>query len=78
MLALYRSGRRGEALDAYQRLRATLVRSLGLEPSAALSKLQRSILMARPDGSPATVPHPAGPGSTGSGPAGTGRLAPVG
>jgi DNA-binding SARP family transcriptional activator len=88
MLALYRSGRRGEALDAYQRLRATLVRSLGLEPSAALSKLQRSILMARPDGSPATAtatvtatataPGSAGPGSTGSGPAGTGRLAPVG
>ncbi|GGQ99362.1 AfsR/SARP family transcriptional regulator [Streptomyces flaveolus] len=53
MLALYRSGRRGEALDAYQRLRATLVRTLGLEPSAALSKLQRSILMSGPDPVPA-------------------------
>lgn len=49
MLALYRSGRRGEALDAYQRLRATLVRTLGLEPSGALGKLQRSILMSGPD-----------------------------
>ncbi|MEU6995761.1 AfsR/SARP family transcriptional regulator [Streptomyces sp. NPDC046465] len=44
MLALHRSGRRGEALDVYQRLRATLVRELGLEPSARLRRLQRSIL----------------------------------
>ncbi|MGW7528749.1 AfsR/SARP family transcriptional regulator [Streptomyces sp. NPDC054783] len=53
MLALYRSGRRGEALDAYQRLRATLVRAMGLEPSPALGKLQRSILMSGPDTLPA-------------------------
>ncbi|MFJ8010323.1 AfsR/SARP family transcriptional regulator [Streptomyces fagopyri] len=83
MLALYRSGRRGEALDAYQRLRATLVRGLGLEPSAALGKLQRSILMARPDGSPAAANATAGSGSgsgaPGTGTAGSGRLAaPVG
>ncbi|MFJ3309416.1 BTAD domain-containing putative transcriptional regulator [Streptomyces sp. NPDC086549] len=52
MLALYRSGRRGEALDAYQRLRATLVRTLGLEPSAALGKMQRSILMSGPETAP--------------------------
>jgi DNA-binding SARP family transcriptional activator len=52
MLALYRSGRRGEALDAYQRLRATLVRAMGLEPSPALAKLQRSLLMSGPE----TVP----------------------
>ncbi|MFJ8017102.1 BTAD domain-containing putative transcriptional regulator [Streptomyces sp. NPDC096339] len=50
MLALHRSGRRGEALDVYQRLRATLVRELGLEPSTSLRRLQRSILMAGPDG----------------------------
>ncbi|AXE28086.1 hypothetical protein C0216_31815 (plasmid) [Streptomyces globosus] len=49
MLALHRSGRRGEALDVYQRLRATLVRELGIEPSAALRRLQRSILMAAPE-----------------------------
>ncbi|MGC4984712.1 AfsR/SARP family transcriptional regulator [Streptomyces sp. DT193] len=53
MLALYRSGRRGEALGAYQRLRATLVRTMGLEPSSALAKLQRSILMSGPDPLPA-------------------------
>ncbi|MEU7067602.1 AfsR/SARP family transcriptional regulator [Streptomyces sp. NPDC053429] len=49
MLALHRSGRRGEALDVYQRLRATLVRELGIEPSVALRRLQRSILMAGPE-----------------------------
>ncbi|MER5891976.1 AfsR/SARP family transcriptional regulator [Streptomyces sp. NPDC001876] len=48
MLALHRSGRRGEALNAYQRLRTTLIRDLGLEPSAALVKVQRSILLSGP------------------------------
>ncbi|MER7935247.1 MULTISPECIES: AfsR/SARP family transcriptional regulator [unclassified Streptomyces] len=46
MLALYRSGRRGEALHVYQRLRTLLVRELGLEPSARLRRLQQSILTA--------------------------------
>lgn len=45
MLALYRSGRRSEALDVYQRMRATLVSELGLEPSPALRRLQRSMLI---------------------------------
>jgi DNA-binding SARP family transcriptional activator len=49
MLALHRSGRRSEALEVYQRLRGALVRELGLEPSAALRRLQRSILMAHPE-----------------------------
>ncbi|MGW2249990.1 AfsR/SARP family transcriptional regulator [Kitasatospora sp. NPDC001660] len=49
MLALHRSGRRGEALEAYQRLRNTLVRELGMEPSAGLRRLQRSILVAGPE-----------------------------
>ncbi|WP_328565162.1 AfsR/SARP family transcriptional regulator [Streptomyces coelicoflavus] len=49
MVALHRSGRRGEALSVYQRLRATLVRELGLEPSAMISRLQRSILTAAPE-----------------------------
>ncbi|MGW7276271.1 AfsR/SARP family transcriptional regulator, partial [Streptomyces sp. NPDC054864] len=44
MLALYRSGRRGEALSVYQRLRQALVGELGLEPSAELRRLQRAIL----------------------------------
>jgi DNA-binding SARP family transcriptional activator len=58
MLALYRSGRRGEALEVYQRLRATLVRDLGLEPSAGLQRLQRSILMSHPE-TVAVAPHAA-------------------
>lgn len=49
MLALHRSGRRGEALDVYQRLRTTLVQELGLEPSVALRRLQRSVLVANPE-----------------------------
>ncbi|MFI7386523.1 BTAD domain-containing putative transcriptional regulator [Streptomyces sp. NPDC049813] len=63
MLALHRSGRRGEALSVYQRLRATLVSELGLEPSAPLSRLQRSILMARPDALTPAAPAAAAPGS---------------
>jgi DNA-binding SARP family transcriptional activator len=48
MIALYRSGRRGEALEVYQRLRATLVRELGLEPSSRLHRLQHSLLTSAP------------------------------
>ncbi|MFG2622109.1 BTAD domain-containing putative transcriptional regulator [Streptomyces sp. NPDC048507] len=58
MLALHRSGRRGEALSVYQRLRATLVRELGIEPSSALRSLQRSILMSGPE-NPAESPETA-------------------
>ncbi|WP_316744934.1 AfsR/SARP family transcriptional regulator [Streptomyces sp. MK7] len=46
MLALHRSGRRSEALDAYRRLRDTLVGTLGIEPSLDLAKLQQAILRA--------------------------------
>ncbi|MZD54081.1 AfsR/SARP family transcriptional regulator [Streptomyces sp. SID5606] len=52
MLALHRSGRRSEALDVYQRLRNALVRELGLEPSAGLRRMQRSILMSGPESVP--------------------------
>ncbi|MFD8340646.1 BTAD domain-containing putative transcriptional regulator, partial [Streptomyces solisilvae] len=86
MLALYRSGRRGEALDAYQRLRATLVRTLGLEPSAALSKLQRSILRSGPGPVPArhtpaghatTAPATVGPATVGPATVGPATLGPA-
>ncbi|MFF0206034.1 BTAD domain-containing putative transcriptional regulator [Streptomyces sp. NPDC005017] len=49
MLALERSGRRSEALEAYRRLRTTLVRDLGLEPAAELRRIQRLILTSGPD-----------------------------
>ncbi|MFE4695566.1 BTAD domain-containing putative transcriptional regulator [Streptomyces sp. NPDC056738] len=52
MIALHRSGRRGEALNAYTHLRTTLSRDLGLEPSPRLRRLQHSILMAAPEGPP--------------------------
>jgi DNA-binding SARP family transcriptional activator/class 3 adenylate cyclase len=44
MLALYRSGRQAEALEAYQRARRTLVDELGIEPGPALQRLNASIL----------------------------------
>ena len=44
MLALYRSGRQAEALDAYQAARRTLSDELGLEPGLALRDLESAIL----------------------------------
>ncbi|WP_207400870.1 AfsR/SARP family transcriptional regulator [Actinomadura roseirufa] len=44
MLALYRSGRRADALLAYRAARETLVRELGLEPGAELRRLNQAIL----------------------------------
>ncbi|WP_229698850.1 AfsR/SARP family transcriptional regulator [Wenjunlia tyrosinilytica] len=44
MEALSRSGRRGEALAVYRKLRSVLADQLGLEPSAELSSLQQAIL----------------------------------
>jgi DNA-binding SARP family transcriptional activator len=44
MLALYRSGRQAEALDAYQEARARFVEELGIEPGPELRQLQAEIL----------------------------------
>ena len=44
MLALYRSGRQGDALAAYHAFRAILDEQLGLEPSPRLRALEQAIL----------------------------------
>ncbi|MFV1960678.1 MAG: BTAD domain-containing putative transcriptional regulator [Acidimicrobiia bacterium] len=48
MLALYRSGRQGEALGAYQRARLVLGEELGIEPSRDLAQLEEQILLQDP------------------------------
>lgn len=49
MLALYRSGRQAEALDAYRKARRTLVGELGIEPSKRLQELEQAILRQDPE-----------------------------
>src|SRR5256885_6333715 len=44
MLALYRSGRQGDALQTYQRLYQVLDRDLGVEPGAPVRELHAQIL----------------------------------
>jgi DNA-binding SARP family transcriptional activator len=44
MLALYRTGRQGDALAVYRRLRAALTDDLGIEPSQPLRDLETAIL----------------------------------
>lgn len=44
MLALYRCGRQGEALGVYADTRRVMQEELGIEPTRALSELERSIL----------------------------------
>lgn len=48
VLALYRSGRQAEALAAFQDAKRALVDELGIEPSPALARLERSILTQDP------------------------------
>jgi DNA-binding SARP family transcriptional activator len=63
MLALYRAGRQGEALEAYQATRQTLRDELGIEPSEPLRKLERAILRQDPSLAASSRPETvAGPG----------------
>jgi DNA-binding SARP family transcriptional activator len=48
MLALYRSDRQADALQAYQEARRTLVEELGIEPGERLRELERAILAQDP------------------------------
>jgi DNA-binding SARP family transcriptional activator/DNA-binding transcriptional ArsR family regulator len=48
MLALYRCGRRADALGVYQRIRNTLVEELGLDPAAELQRLHQQMLSGDP------------------------------
>src|SRR4051794_26994456 len=53
MLALYRSGRQTEALQAYRRARHVLVEEAGLEPGEPLRTLERAVLAHDPALAPA-------------------------
>ena len=48
MLALYRSGRQGEALTAFQNARQQVVDELGLEPTAEIRSLHQRMLAGDP------------------------------
>ncbi|WP_371480171.1 BTAD domain-containing putative transcriptional regulator [Kitasatospora sp. NBC_00315] len=58
MLALYRSGRKASALEAYHQLRANFVDELGLEPSARMSELHSAILASRSTLDVSSYPRP--------------------
>jgi DNA-binding SARP family transcriptional activator len=78
MLALYRSGRQAEALEAYRTARRTLADELGIKPSPALRKLEQAIRiqdrrlgavttepeLGRPAAESAASLRPAGPSGT--------------
>jgi predicted ATPase/DNA-binding SARP family transcriptional activator len=49
MLALYRSGRQADALEAFRRARHTLVEDLGLDPGRELQRLEAAILSQDPE-----------------------------
>ncbi len=70
MLALYRAGRRADALEVYQDARHTLVSELGVDPGPRLRHLERAVLVddddlesdekPSPCALPPDVPHFAG------------------
>ena len=61
VLALHRTGRTTEALQAYRQLRRDLVEQTGLEPSPALRALHQQLLSGRPEPVTTGGPAPGGP-----------------
>jgi DNA-binding SARP family transcriptional activator/tetratricopeptide (TPR) repeat protein len=63
MLALYRSGRQADALNAFRAARETLIDELGIDPSRDLQRLEQAILQHDPAldlvSRPATTPDEA-------------------
>lgn len=49
MIALYRAGQPRRALEIFRRLRSSLDRELGVEPSARLQRLHQQVLSSSPD-----------------------------
>ncbi|GAA1992728.1 AfsR/SARP family transcriptional regulator [Kitasatospora viridis] len=69
MLALYRSGCQGQALQVYRTTRSRLADDLGVDPMPPLRELQRRILNADPALAASAGPSPGPPGGlTPSGP----------
>ncbi len=66
MTALYRSGRQGEALRAYQRARTVLADELGIDPGPELQRLERSVLAQDPSLSAPVTPSDAGASPAGA------------
>ncbi|MFJ9731393.1 AfsR/SARP family transcriptional regulator [Streptomyces sp. NPDC101171] len=69
MVALYRSGRQAEALEAYRGGRQVLVDELGIEPGEELRRLEEAILSGELDSAPAPAAAPSPPAAA-SAPAG--------
>ena len=67
IVALYRSGRQADALEAYADARRTLVEELGTEPGRELQELQRAVLRQDPalDAPAGAAPAPARPPTRG-------------
>ncbi|MGX2995708.1 AfsR/SARP family transcriptional regulator [Streptomyces sp. JNUCC 64] len=64
MRALYAAGRQGEALAAYEDLRARLAGDLGVDPGPGISALHRSVLRQDPAlAAPGTLGTPRTPGA---------------
>ncbi|MEV4714884.1 BTAD domain-containing putative transcriptional regulator [Micromonospora sp. NPDC049374] len=78
IVALYRSGRQGEALAALRRVRDTLVDELGIDPGPRLRQLEADILRQAPHLAPSTptaMPTPV-PATSAEAPAGGGGATP--